>query len=156
TWSLALEDTYHVSDVFDVVAGISYEKYRVTHSEEWNSTTRAIFEYPKGGSDAFNWQIAAIYDYSGTGQMHASVSTRSRFPIFFDLYSTGLVGTVIPNPNLGPERASNFEIGLKDQLGGNTTVEASVFYSDIKDLIQAVQVVAGASPQTQNQNVGDG
>lgn len=31
-----------------------------------------------------------------------------------------------------------------------------MFYSDIKDLIQTVQVVAGATPQTQTQNVGDG
>lgn len=155
TWSIALEDTIHVSDALDVVAGVSYDKYRVTRSEEWNSTTSAIFEYPKGGADAFNWQAAAVWDYSGSGQMHASVSSRARFPIFFELYSTRF-GSAIPNPDLGPERATNFEIGLKDQLGNGIRAEASVFYSDIKDLIQTVQVVGGATPQTQTQNVGNG
>ncbi|MGE3476238.1 MAG: TonB-dependent receptor plug domain-containing protein [Rhodospirillaceae bacterium] len=155
TWSLALEDTYRVSDSFDVVGGVSYDKYKVTRSEEWNSATLSIFEYPKGGSDAFNWQLAGLWDYSATGQMHVSVSSRARFPIFFELYSTR-TGTAIPNPNLGPERAANFEVGLKDKLGDNTRVEANVFYSDINDLIQTVQVVAGATPQTQTQNVGDG
>lgn len=155
TWSLALEDTLHVADTLDVVAGVSYDKYWVRRSEEWSSATSSIFEHPKGGADAFNWQIAAVHDYSGTGQVHASVSSRARSPIFFELYSTRF-GTAVPNPDLGPERATNFEVGFKDQIGDNTRVEASVFYNDINNLIQTVQVVGGATPQTQTQNVGDG
>lgn len=154
SWSLAVQDTIHVSPALDLTGGISYEDYRVTASQDF-STALGLFSYPKGGADSFNWQGAAIWNYSATGELHASVSNRSRFPIFFELYSTRF-GTAIPNPNLGPERALNFEIGAKEQLFGNTRAEAAVFYSDISDLIQTVQVVVGATPQTQTQNVGNG
>ena len=154
TWSVAAQDTFHATSTIDVVGGVSYDKYWVTASEEYN-TTAGLFSYPKGGADAFNAQGAVIWHYSATGELHASVSDRARFPIFFELYSTRF-GTAIPNPSLGPERGTNFEIGLKEQVFGNTRAQAAVFYSDVASLIQTVQVVAGATPQTQTQNVGNG
>ena len=154
SWSIALQDTYHVTPDLDLVGGISYDDYKVKDSEDFNATA-GLFSYPKGGADAFNWQAAAIWHYSATGELHASVSDRARFPIFFELYSTRF-GTAIPNPNLGPERATNFELGVKEDLFGNTRFEAAVFYSDVTDLIQTVQVVGGTTPQTQTQNVGNG
>ena len=41
----------------DVVGGISYDRYEITKAEEFNAA-RGVFEYPKGGSDSFNWQSA--------------------------------------------------------------------------------------------------
>jgi len=154
TWSVAVQDTYHATERLDLTVGLSYDKYKVNDSEDFN-TAQGIFSYPKGGADAFNWQAAAVWQYSEAGEWHASVSDRARFPIFFELYSTRF-GTAVPNPNLGPERATNFEVGIKEQLLGNTRAEAAVFYSDIRNLIQTVQVVGGTAPQTQTQNVGDG
>lgn len=66
----------------DLVAGVSYDKYQVTASEELNATA-GLFSYPKGGATAFNWQGAALWQYSDSGEIHASVSSRARFPIFF-------------------------------------------------------------------------
>jgi iron complex outermembrane recepter protein len=154
TWSVALQNTVHVADAFDIVGGISYDKYKVTASQDFNAA-QGLFSYPRGGADAFNWQAAAVWNFSPTGELHASVSDRARFPIFFELYSTRF-GTAIPNPNLGPERATNLEVGVKEQLFGITRVEAAAFYSDVRSLIQTVQLVGGATPQTQTRNVGDG
>ena len=151
TWSVAVEDTWHVSGSLDVVAGVSLEKYAITKAEEFNAT-RGEFEYPKGGSDSFNWQGAAIWSYAASGKVHASVSNRARFPVIFELYSTRF-GTATPNPELGPERATNLELGWKGTVGGKTQLEGAVFYSDVRDLIQTV-VLPDATTQTQN--VGDG
>lgn len=150
TWSLAFEDTYSINPKVDVVGGVSYEDYKITKAEEFN-TTRGLFEYPKGGSDSFNWQGAAIWRYADRAQMHASVSDRSRFPVIFELYSTRF-GTTTPNPDLGPERATNYEIGWKG-VTRNVKIETAVFYSDVRDLIQNVQLADGTG---QPQNVGDG
>ena len=97
TWSFALEDTVHVTPAVDVVGGISYDRYEVTKAEDYN-TTLGVFEYPKGSSDAFNWQSAVIWRYAGNAEVHASVSDRARFPILFELYSTRF-GTATPNPD---------------------------------------------------------
>lgn len=152
TWSAALEDTFHVTNNFDLIGGVSYDQYWIGKAEEFNSTTNRIYEYPKGGSDAFNWQTAAVWRYSETAQFHASISDRARFPTIFELYSTRF-GTAVPNPNLGPERATNYELGWKGRFAHDTKLAAALFYSDVRDLIQTVQVGPG---QTQTQNVGDG
>jgi len=152
TWSVALEDTFHLRPNFDLVGGVSYDKYWIDKAEEFNSNGGFIYEYPKGGSDALNWQTAAIWRYSDTGQLHFSVSDRTRFPTIFELYSQRF-GTAIPNPNLGPERATNYELGWKGHINPNLRGTAAVFYSDVRDLIQAVRV---SPTQSQTQNINQG
>jgi iron complex outermembrane receptor protein len=122
----------------------------ITQAQEFDGTN--LFDYPLGGADAFNWQGAAIWRYGMDGQLHASVSARSRFAGIWELYSTRF-GTAIANPDLGPERARNFEIGWQSRLGESVQVSATAFYSDVFDLIQTVEVSPG---MTQTQNVGDG
>ncbi len=153
TWSVAVENTFHARPDLDLIAGVSYDEYKVTRAEEFDTdVSPAVFEYPKGGSDAFNGQAAVVYRYGERGQLHASVSARSRFPTFFELFSTRF-GTATPNPDLGPERATNFEIGWEATTSRDTRFGASVFYNDVRDLIQTVVL---PDTTTQSQNVGDG
>jgi iron complex outermembrane receptor protein len=151
TGSIAVEDTVRVSPTVDLVGGLSYDRYDITKAEEFNAT-RGLFEYPKGGSDAVNWQTAAIWHYNAAAELHASVSDRARFPVIFELYSTRF-GTATPNPDLGPERATNLELGWRGRAGQRLNVGTAVFYSDVRDLIQTVLLPDNT---TQTQNVGNG
>lgn len=58
-WSVALEDTYHVTSAINVVAGISFDDYTITASQDYNATL-GLYSYPKGGANAFNAQGAFI------------------------------------------------------------------------------------------------
>jgi len=151
TWSVALEDTFHASPTVDVIGGVSYDRYAITKAESFTAA-RGLFEFPRGGSDAFNWQAAVIWRYTATAGFHVGVSDRARFPVMFELYSTRF-GTATPNPDLGPERATNVEIGWKGRATQNLRLETSVFYSDVRDLIQTVVL---PDTTTQTQNVGNG
>lgn len=151
TWSVALEDTIRPSATVDVVGGISYDHYAVSKAEDFTAA-RGLFEYPRGGANAFNWQGAVIWRYRPRAQVHASVSDRARFPLLFELYSTRF-GTATPNPDLGPERATNLEAGWKGRPSGALRIEATAFYSDVRDLIQTVLL---PDSTTGTQNVGDG
>jgi iron complex outermembrane receptor protein len=146
-----LEDTIRVLPTLDLVGGISYDKYRITKAEEFNATA-GLFEYPKGGSDSVNWQAAAIWQYEPTARLHVSVSDRTRFPVIFELYSTRF-GSATPNPNLGPERATNVEVGWRKDTRWNVAFTGALFYSDVRDLVQAVVLPDGTF---QTQNVGNG
>lgn len=151
TWSVAAEDTFHATDRLDFVGGVSYDTNKLSIAQEYN-TGAGLYEYPRGGSSAVNWQFASIFRQSDISEFHASVSSRSRFPTLFERFSTRF-GDALPNPDLRPERAANYELGwsgtpLKTlQLGG------SVFYSDLTDVIQSYNIGGG---KVQNQNVGDG
>jgi iron complex outermembrane recepter protein len=150
TWSIAGENTFHVAPTVDIVAGISYDKYEVTGADGYTAA-RGLFSYPTGGADAFNWQAAGIWRYRSGQDIHVTVSDRARFPILFELYSTRF-GTGTPNPDVGPESATNVEVGW---AGTVKTVHLSgaVFHSNVHDLIQTVVL---PDTTTQYQNVGTG
>lgn len=151
TWSVAIENTYRANDDVDIVAGISYDDYRITKAQEFNATA-GLFEHPKGGADAFNWQTAVIWRYTVNAELHGSISDRARFPTIFELYSTRF-GTATPNPDLGPEHATNFEVGWNWTAAAGAQLGGAMFYSDIRDLVQTVVL---PDTTTQAQNVGDG
>jgi iron complex outermembrane receptor protein len=80
------------------------------------------------------------------------VSDRARFPTIFELYSTRF-GTATPNPDLGPEQATNLEVGWETTTARGLQLGGAIFYSDVRDLIQTVVL---PDTTTQTQNVGDG
>lgn len=51
----------------------------------------------------------------------------------------------ISNPNLKPERITNYELGFQQALNSSSAVSASAYYKETRDLIQLVQY-AGADP----------
>jgi iron complex outermembrane receptor protein len=153
TWSFAGENTFHATKRLDIVAGISYDYLDVKEAEDYVAgsnppTTGSIAQNILTTNDAWNWQAAAIYSYSSTGKAHASVSDRARFATVFERYSTRF-DTVIPNPNLDPERARNYEIGFSDTIFRQARLSGAVFYSELEDSIQFVtKRVPGATPNS--------
>lgn len=148
TWSFAAENTFHATRRLDIVAGLSFDTHEVLKAEEWDSDNDRIKQNKTTKSDAWNYQGGAIYSFSETGKLHATVSSRTRFPTVFERYSTRF-GTAIINPDLAPERATTYEIGATETFFNQARVSAAVFYSDIKDSIQSVYLV---SPTPSNPN----
>jgi len=134
-WSFAVENTFHATRSLDIVGGVSFDTNKVLEATG-----------VKPEIDAWNWQTAAIYRYSQTGSVHADISSRTRFPTLFERYSTRF-GNKNPDPNVSPERATNYEIGVSDMLLPGLHVSSAVFYSDIEDSIQNAFVAAnGMNP----------
>jgi iron complex outermembrane receptor protein len=154
TWSLALEQAWSAGDAVDLVAGISYDSNDLKQAQEYGGTPARLYDQPLGDSDAVNGQLAATWRYADNAEFGASISSRTRFPTNFERYSTRF-GTAVPNPDLGTERATNFEVDWKIAPVEDATFSTSVFYTDVKDLIQTV-IVVPSPQQTQTQNVGDG
>ncbi len=152
TYSLALENNFHATDRLDLVAGVSYDHNKLLKAQEYNSNTRSLFSYRLGQGDAVNWQGAAIYRTSETGRLHASVSSRTRFPNLFERFSTRF-GDAEPNPDLKAERATNYEIGFTELFWDRLRLTPAMFYSDVDNAIQSVSIGNGL---VQNQNVGKG
>lgn len=156
TRSLAIENTFAATADLDLVAGLSYEENDLKLAQEFNATA-GLFEYPTGRSDAINVQGAAHWRYAEGRQLRGVISSRTRFPTIFERFSTRF-GTALPNPDLEPEHAVNYELGWSGQLNDGLDLMAALFYADIEDMLQTVVVSPpGANPQiTQTQNVGDG
>ena len=154
TWSLAVENTFAATEDLDLVVGLSHEENELERAQEFNAVA-GLFEYPKGGSDATNAQGAAYWRYAAGRELRGVISSRTRFPTIFERFSTRF-GTALPNPDLAPERAVNYELGWSAQLNDDLDLTTALFYADIEDMIQTVVVTAGPPQITQTQNVGDG
>lgn len=151
TWSFAVENTFHATKRLDVVAGISYNLNEVVTAEDY-SNGAVVDNAVKPTDGAFDYQGGLIYSLTDTGKVHATVSSRTRFPTFFERYSTRF-GTAIANPNLNPERSTNYELGWEDTLYGTTHLSSALFYSDLQNSIQNVFVSSKGSNAIQGQNV---
>ncbi len=154
TWSLALENTWHAGERIDVRVGVSYDRNDVKQAQEYNADL-GVFEYPTGGSDAWNGQVAVYWQASEDSRFSASLSSRTRFATTFERFSTRF-GTAIPNPDLASERGTNLELSWERRVSDDTRFNTAVFYSDVSDMIQTVIVDAGPPQMTQTRNVGDG
>ena len=155
TTSIALEDTQRFGDNVDLVVGVSRDRRDLTMAQDFN--TNVLVAYPLTDDAAWNGQGALIWRPTATSQLHASVSSRTRFPTLFERYSSRF-GTAIPNPNVKAERAVNYEVGGKADLTSAISVEGAVFHSDVQDALIAIPVALGAPFGTvsQTRNVGDG
>jgi iron complex outermembrane recepter protein len=154
TFSVALENTVHVSSRFDVVGGASYNWRDLMQAEDYSSGTGMVY-YPLEDSDSIDWQAAAIYRLTANQTLHASVSARTRFPSLFERFSSRFGGAT-SNPGLKSERATNYEIGWQETYAPGSKFAAAVFYNDVTDVIESVPIVFNSEIINQSQNVGDG
>lgn len=168
SYSVAIENTFHITRQIDFVAATSYDWRILQQAEGWalNSTgyptaANGVYQYPISNLETPNWQSALVYRYANDAKLYASVSDRTRFPTIFELYSLRF-GAQLPNPNLLPETAINYEIGWAGKLW-NASLSTAVFYSDVTNFIESVYVNTpnpalnpGSAWVTQSQNVGNG
>ncbi|MBI2384165.1 MAG: TonB-dependent receptor [Gammaproteobacteria bacterium] len=90
-----------------------------------------------------NWNAEYGYDLSAATRLIAAAGTGFRAPDATDRYGFG------GNPDLKPERARNYELGLRHALGEGQTLDARAFHSIVRDLI-SVECVDGCANDDPN------
>jgi len=103
------------------------------------------------------WQLAPrfgiAYPVSETGVVHFSYGQFLQIPQYQRLFdrgsykvpTTGSPGEVYGNPDLEPEKTTQYEIGFRQEFFENYMLDLTLFYKDIRDYI-----TAGAFMETRN------
>lgn len=147
---IGIEDIYKISSKLTLIPGVSYNIRKNKEAEDYNSTTKVISDYPKAdASDAYNAQIGLFYQLKDQQKLGATVSQKTRFATIKDRYSYRL-GTAIPNPDLKPEKATNYEINYTVTAFKKLTFQTALFYSSLSDAILSVSNVVPGKSQMQN------
>ncbi|MES1971771.1 MAG: TonB-dependent receptor [Pseudomonadota bacterium] len=177
TYSLAAENRLTLAPGLVFTAGVGFDWRNLIEAEEYgaplgsnpNTTPSTLYSYPIRNSAAWSAQGQVAWQADAATSLHASISSRARFPTIFERFSQRF-GTSIPNPDLRPERATNYEIGATRTIGP-VQAEGAVFYSHVEDAIVSYPTLAysctgsvtppasGACPQVslvQSRNLGDG
>jgi len=93
-------------------------------------------------------QAGLFHDWSPTARLYATVANKTRLPTLGDRYSQSM-STYIENPDLRPEKSTNYELGYQGAPWSTVKAEAALFHSDITDKIQT-WYSSGASCTTAN------
>ncbi|WEK47700.1 MAG: TonB-dependent receptor [Candidatus Andeanibacterium colombiense] len=148
-YSVALENQFDISGSLKFTLGASYDWRDLVKAEEYNSTTKLIYSFPL--KDAHGWNAQGRLDWTGADgtSAYASISSRIRFPTLFERFSSQF-GTADPNPELEPERATNFEVGGAKQFG-LVRASGAVFYSLLHNALVSIRTAGNLN---RRENIG--
>jgi iron complex outermembrane receptor protein len=141
TFSLAAENKLALTPSLTFTAGIGLDWRALHKAEEYgaplgtnpNTTASRLYSYPLANSQIWNGQGRLDWLAPDGTTVHASISSRGRFPTIFERFSQRF-GTSIPNPSLKPERSDNYEIGAS-HVFGPLRAEAALFASHVTNAI---------------------
>lgn len=157
-WSAAGEFRQRFGPAIELTLGGSFDWRDLKAAEEYGTPPgggpAALFSYPLRNGSAANGQGRLVWHADGRTDVHASVSSRARFPSLFERFSSRFGGAT-SNPDLKAERATQYEIGA-DRDFGRLRVEVAGFYSKLTDVIVAYPIVWQGQAVTQSRNVGSG
>lgn len=91
---------------------------------------------------SFSLQGIAYYDFAEGNSLHFNVGKKENLPTLKERYTT-YWGRYLPNPNLKPESAVNYELGYDLSLE-KTAFSASLFFNDMSDMLVS-QTLTGTS-----------
>ncbi|RPH97887.1 MAG: TonB-dependent receptor [Calditrichaeota bacterium] len=112
-----------------------------------------LVEYTPEQRKSFMWKdtdakmqisprLGIAYPITDKGVIHFSYGHFFQIPDFQYLYSspgfklnTGGGNSIFGNANLNPQRTTQYEIGLQQQLGPGLGIDLTVFYRDIRDWV---------------------
>jgi len=135
-----VEEEFFTTTQLKNVIGISYDRMNPLYAN--GSPLRSA-------NSSVNGNVGLYYKLNDNLNFHLNASRKTRFPTLKEFYSE-LLGSYIANPNLSPEVSYIFDLGTAVRFS-NVTLFVSLFYSDIKDLIQRV-VLPDNMLQYQNVN----
>ncbi|MGO4293515.1 TonB-dependent receptor plug domain-containing protein [Chitinophaga sp. RAB17] len=134
----------------------NHDRTNLGLSGEYKSIADRRFTFSLGGylnyNSFYGWQFfpGADVGFNITPdlKLYANAGTAQRLPTYTDLYYKGQ--GIIGNENLGPEKASYGEVGIR-KFSGKFSYSGSVFYRQISNFIDYVKDTAGvANPATIN------
>ncbi len=100
-------------------------------SKKVSLAPRLGVSYPITTTASVFFAYGHFYQFPGLGQILGN----SDYFILKDLQAGGIDYGVLGNPDLKPERTTQYEFGYKHALTENLGLDVSIFYKDIRDLL---------------------
>lgn len=110
----------------------------------------------ENSDDRFLGSLGFVYELSQDAIVRANISQGYSYPSLSQLFltSTGGGGTVIGNPDLKPETATNYEIGARIDRAA-VVLDAALFYTEAKDYVASIGTGIPRQSRYENVNSAD-
>lgn len=128
---------HNIADHFGWQVGVRYSYFDM-HAD----FSKNLMFYPLEAEEldvtngAFSGSLGALWRPSSSSVVSLNISSGFRAPNVDDVgkvFDSEPGSVVVPNPDLKPEQAFNFEIGLAKRFGGHLKLDASFYYTILDD-----------------------
>ncbi len=130
------EVKFRVMDPLTITLNGRYDRIALDYVDDNEDfTTDKIFRVK-------SWRVGGNYELSDTADIYGNISTGFRAPSVQQLFAGSIDpgGSTASNPNLTPEQARNFEIGLRRKfpiIGVDWELDAALFRLEREDYIMS-------------------
>lgn len=147
--SVFAQDEYRATDRLTFHVGGRLDRWETRGDYFQNTAPARAATYPSRGETAFNPKVSGVFRPAEDVTLRASWGRSFRAPSNLDLYSTTVQSssvsptgtlTIQSDPNLKPERGESWELGGEWRMGRLAKATASVYRTDLKDMIYSQQV----------------
>jgi iron complex outermembrane recepter protein len=150
--SLGVQDSITLSSKLRATLGFSADHLNATKAQDLDKTANKLkpFTCTSEGitgtcqllhSWAYNPLASISYTIGQSGTAFFTFAMKSHFPTLKDRYSFKN-GQAVPNPELRPEHARNYDLGYSHVLGFKTTMQIELYRSDVYDAIEQATIPA--------------
>ncbi|KAB2920913.1 MAG: TonB-dependent receptor [Dechloromonas sp.] len=139
TNALFVQDQYFVTDALTLYLGGRYDKWTTRgESTKRTGTPLGTVVTPERSETAFSPKLAAVFRLNQSLSLRGSVGKAFRAPSNFELYSSpNKSGSrlLIADPDVGPEKALSWDVGIEQALPGQGVVKAAYYDTRLTDMI---------------------
>ncbi|MDR1367696.1 MAG: TonB-dependent receptor, partial [Candidatus Accumulibacter sp.] len=129
--AIFFQDQYFATDALTLYAGARYDKWESSGINYRNIAPTGVFKAPKRNANAFSPKLSAVYRVTDTLTLRSSVGSAFRAPTNYELYANirpmGTNVLMMSDPNLKPEKAVSWDVGVEKALPGNGVVKAAAY-----------------------------
>jgi outer membrane receptor protein involved in Fe transport len=120
--------------VQEATRGAVYLQDEIEVGKPLTATLGLRYDYHSDYNNQLDPRVGVLLRLPADSRLRASASRSFRAPTFNDLYWPATAFTA-GNPNLKPETAWNYELGVEKDWPNISTLKVAGFYRDVKDLI---------------------
>jgi iron complex outermembrane receptor protein len=126
------EYKYALTPDLTATANLRFDHIALDYSDDRGQNLEKDF-------DVYSWRLGAAYALNPMNALYANVSTGFRAPTISQLFagSVSTWGETQNNPDLTPEKAYNYEVGVRGYLPAGLSYDAAVFCIDREDYIMS-------------------
>ncbi len=164
--SLFLQDQIFLTPALTLYAGGRFDRWTTSGTAQKNvgAAPLGTFASPERSESAFSPKVSAVYRWTDRLTLRGSLGTAFRAPTNYDMYTTPTkMGNrmLIADPNLKPERARAWDVGVEYALPEQGFVKAAYYETVLTDMIYRktrpyTGTVPGVITEATMTNAGEG
>jgi iron complex outermembrane receptor protein len=158
TEALFAQDEWKIFPSFSAFFGGRLDDWKVKDEIIYFQSTGLTISYPDRSVLNISPKLALVYKLGEKGSLRTSVGKAFNPPTPNQVSAGGGVTSAtaitLPNPDLGPEKDTAWEVGGEYHFLTHTNLSATYFYNRLTDLIYTNSTISGIQTISQSINAG--